>query len=73
MARKLVVQIAMPDGSSKSINISNPKSGLYKENAEAVADSLIENSILEQTPTGLVKAYYEETTITDLNSSVTGS
>lgn len=68
--KKLVIEVDTPKGGSKKYEFNSPKSGLTKAHAEAFVDALIENSVVDENtvgiPTGLIEAYYIETTTTML-------
>lgn len=69
-SKKLVIEIATEKGSTKSFTFKNPKSGITRQQAESFAEFLYDNNILDPTTLGvagsITKAYYEETTTTDL-------
>lgn len=69
MTRKLVIEVATNSGGTKAFTFKNPKLGITRAQAVAFAEKLYEDDILDPTigtPGDLVKAYYEETTTTDL-------
>lgn len=69
-SKKLVITVNTSLGKTKAFNIKNPKAGLTRSNASAFTDKLYEDDILDPNSVGtageLLKAYYEETVITDL-------
>lgn len=68
--KKLVIEVDTPKGGSKKYEFNSPKSGLTKANAEAFVDTLIDHSVVDEDtvgiPTGMIEAYYVETTTTIL-------
>ena len=68
--KKLVIEFATDLGKTKSFSIKNPKNGITRAQAENFVTFLYDESIIDNqnigNPGELTKAYYEETTTTDL-------
>lgn len=69
-SKKLIIEFATDIGKTKSFTIKNPKNGLSRNQAANFVSFLYDESIIDVqnigNPGELTKAYYEESTITDL-------